>query len=189
MKWAPPQISEVLVHSKESRHKTVTCLMQRAITKYSTQKTETLETLDRSRQHPPPPPNIEITISVTHTRKHSNRSEHPIINLWNPMGRRNLATTYLDGSVDHLKKYSTIPRHIFFFFFFFTIVEEVKNPSLQFYIPRTRMSSWWISQIWQNPRQKNNKEYTRVFDDQACNLFIPFCMSRLSRKNVKPGFF
>jgi len=73
------------------------CLMQRAITKYSTQKTETLETLD--------------------------------------------------GSVDHLKKYSTIPRHIFFFFFFFTIVEEVKNPSLQFYIPRTRMSSWWISQI------------------------------------------
>lgn len=36
MKWAPPQISEVLVHSKESRHKTVTCLMQRAITKYST---------------------------------------------------------------------------------------------------------------------------------------------------------
>ncbi len=68
MKWAPPQISEVLVHSKESRHKTVTCLMQRAITKYSTR-------INRNAWNPrsipptPPAPTQHRDHHFSHTHK------------------------------------------------------------------------------------------------------------------------
>jgi hypothetical protein len=68
MKWAPPQISEVLVHSKESRHKTVTCLMQRAITKYSTRINRNAWN-PRSMPPTPPAPTQHRDHHFSHTHK------------------------------------------------------------------------------------------------------------------------